>query len=278
MKCSYCGTEYVPGAEKCSGCGAKAIDAIGINIEKKEVINSDLKINNDIVAPPKNTEITQPVVSDKGINNSNGSNYQNNSNKNLKVIIAILIGIIVAMLIFGVWYFIINGDKKSNNAKTEKNTDVVETEPDNVKKSIDNSKKNTVSFLGYKLSVPDGFIYNMYEGNDYIQNDECVILYKSYDIRYNDIINNREKIIEKLKEDGLEVKSFNEKRMYGHNYVVIVAVMKSSDSSVPDFEYGYVFSDLKDEKPALATISSSVIGSFNEKWFDYVGEFFSSAT
>ena len=32
MRCSYCGTEYTPGAAKCSGCGAKAEDAIGIKI------------------------------------------------------------------------------------------------------------------------------------------------------------------------------------------------------------------------------------------------------
>ncbi len=281
MKCSYCGTEYVPGAEKCSGCGAKAIDAIGISVESKASISTEEK--NNIESQPVsnvNLAISNENVEKKAtdlqsnINNSN-SNNTNNTN-NLKIIIAVLVCIIVCMLVFGGWYFFIKdkGDVKSDKAISSND---VENKGERKDTYNDDSNKNTVKFLNYDLTIPDGFIYNMYDGNDYIQSDECVILYKKYEIDYNSILNNRDKIINKLKEDGLTVKSFDEKRINGQNFIVVVAGAENSDPSVPNVEYGYVFYDLKNEQPVFATITSSTIGSFDEKWFDYVGEFFSSA-
>ncbi len=275
MKCSYCGTEYIPGSEKCSGCGAKAIDAIGINIEKKEEVNPptvmenhEVKVNsleqenkteNKPVSPP--AQVNYPVIDNSS------------ENKNLKIIIAFLIGIIACMLIFGVWYFVIRDDevKKSDNdapVPTEK-----EKEPD-----PDISKKNTISFLGFTLAIPDGFVYNMYDGDDYIQNDECIILYKSYELDYDAVLANKDKIINNMKSEGYTVKSFEGKNIKGHNYVVVVAEITSIDSSIPNVEYGYVFGDLKGKVPVFATITSSTFGSLKTEWFDYVAEFFSSAS
>ncbi len=131
--------------------------------------------------------------------------------------------------------------------------------------------------MGYTLAIPDGFVYNMYDGEDYIQNDECVILYKSYELNYNSVLENKEKIIKNMKDEGYVVKSFEEKEMNGHKYVVVVSGIEYADESIPKVEYGYVFGDLKNEKPVFATITSLTIDSFNPRWFDYVGEFFSSA-
>ena len=288
MRCSYCGTEYTPGAAKCSGCGAKAEEAIGIKIEGKEETASTQEANNNQNVTEKasmpvvkevHQQITSPSTTQTPPNNEqssmNASNNQitNNSN-NLKIIIMILIAIIVCMIIFGIWYFVLKGDETESNKDDAESKNTIK---ENVVNPGEESKKSTVNFLGYTLSIPDGFVYNMYDGEDYIQNEECIIMYKSNNLKYDSVLSNRETIINELEEKGYIVKSFEPKRMNNNNYVVLVAESESINDSIPKIIYGYVFGDIKGESPAVATITSSTIDSFDTDWFNYVAEFFSSA-
>ena len=287
MRCSYCGTEYTPGAAKCSGCGAKAEDAIGIKIEQKEENNNSQNTRetistSEINEKVQNVEVQNETTSHNTIqspsntqqSSMNTNNQITNNSNNLKIIIMILIVIIACMIAFGIWYFVLRSDKtESNKDNTESKNNIKE----NVITSKEESKKSTVDFLGYTLFIPDGFVYNMYNGEDYIQNEECVIMYKSNNLKYDSILSNRETIISELEEKGYIVKSFEPKRMNNNNYVVLIAESDSVSDSIPKIEYGYVFGDIKGESPAVATITSSTIDSFNTDWFEYVAEFFSSA-
>jgi hypothetical protein len=134
---------------------------------------------------------------------------------------------------------------------------------------------NTIDFLEYTLTVPEGFIYNVYNGTDYIQNDDFVVMFKEESpLGYQYVLDNRDSIISSLSAQGLRIKSFEPKRLYGNDYVLIVGEKGEGEDKR---EYGYMFGDLGGTKPICATLRSASLDKFNSKWFSTAAVFFASA-
>lgn len=222
---------------KCRFCGkelndtAKTCDGCGAKTEYAEKEN--------------NSEIKTEII----------YNYPKNNNTGLKTIIVILLLIIIGGVGFGVWYFTSNQENNNvteeNNKKKEKKEEKEET-----------PQENTVVIDKYEVVLPPSFSYYSYDNNNYIQNDECVITYMKYNLTYGQMLNNKETIINEFQAKGFNVTSYEAKNIEGYDCILVTGDMN-------DIEYGYLFTDIKNETPIFFTISSSTLGDFNQNWFNY---------
>ena len=132
---------------------------------------------------------------------------------------------------------------------------------------------NSIDYLGYKLTIPEGFIYNKYNGTDYIQDDDFVVMFKEESpLSYSYVMENKDSIIASLNAQGLNVKSFESKNLYGNDYVLIIG-----DKGEDKKEYGYMFGDLGGTNPICATIRANSSDKFNTEWFSTTAMFFATA-
>lgn len=259
MKCPYCGKELAPETKFCDGCGAK-MD------ETPKTINT--------------VPVTDNMQSYSESYQNNPSN-NNNKNKGLKITIIILSILLIAGLVFFVWFAFIRDDdkaKKDNDdeiAENNKDTDLPNGENNNNNNNNNNSNnvgssKETVLFENYTLTVPSGFTHDDYDGRGYIQNSECIIMYDKYPATYNQIVDNKEYFTEAFETYGFIVDSFTTKTMNGIDYVIMTG-------NIAGISYAYMFADLDDTTTIFLTISSVSLGSFDSNWLNYGSEFVSSA-
>ena len=195
-------------------------------------------------------------VESVGINNEVKTeiiyNYPKNNNTGLKAIIVILLLIIIGGVGFGVWYFNSNQEEKNETEEKSKKEEKKEETP----------KENTIIIDKYEVVLPSSFSYYSYDNNNYIQNDECVITYLKYNYTYGQMLNNKETIINEFKAKGFNVTSYEAKNIDGYDCILVTGDMN-------DIEYGYLFTDIKNETPIYFVISSSTLGDFNQAWFNY---------
>lgn len=116
MKCQFCGADLKEGAKFCEGCGAK--------VEGGAVVNE-----------------YQPVV-----NNQQPYYQPPKKNTGMKVTIIILSILIVALLAFGIWFFLIKGDGSSEN----KGNDISDNggSGNSIGNNIENNGGNTINDNG----------------------------------------------------------------------------------------------------------------------------------
>jgi len=71
---------------------------------------------------------------------------------------------------------------------------------------------------------------------------------------------------------GIKITNFTTKSINDKNYIIAFGTLASNG-----VEYGYVLSDLDATTTVFATIVSSSLDKFNQKWFDYATSFIGSA-
>ena len=106
------------------------------------------------------------------------------------------------------------------------------------------------------------FSYYSYDDTTYLENDECIITIMEYNLTYGQMVSNKDTVIEEFAARDFNVESFETKNIEGLDCVLITGKVK-------DIEYGYLFTDIKDETPVYFTISSSTLREFNSNWFSY---------
>ncbi len=263
MKCEYCGKELPLGTTVCDGCGAK-MDNNVVHSQNSNQFQGvgNMQPNNNM---QPNYNMQQPYY---GAPKKSGTG--------LKVTIAILVVVIIALVGVGAWFLFGKGDDKEESSNTEKNPVEEKDEKDNNEKKEDQKPNNenlkTVNFKGYTLSVLDGFDTGTSQNNPYIYNDECLIMYVGYALDYDSVLENKDVFLQELEKNGMKVSSFNTKTIKGQKYVLIEGVMTANNA-----EFGYMITDLGGDTPILLTILSSTLKPFEEDWFDYGAEFVASA-
>lgn len=179
-------------------------------------------------------------------------NYPKNNNSLLKSVVIFLVLIIAAGVGFGMWYL---------NSNEEENTPV-EEKKDEKKDDKKEEKNNIVKIDKYSVTLPPTFSYYSFENNNYIQNEDCIITYMKYNLSYGQMINSKDSIINEFNAKGFNVTSFEPKNIDGFDCILVTG-------NINEIEYGYLFTDIKNETPIFFTISSSTLGSFNSEWFNY---------
>ena len=247
MKCLYCGKEIIEGAKFCDGCGKK--------------------VEQPVVQQP----VQQPVYA-----------YPPKRGKGLVVTVIIMSIIILAGIIFGVWYFVIRDDDKntaSNNQANIVNTNTNTNINLNTNTNTNTGKNNSfgvntgtkVDFLDYELTVPSGYKHKSLQGKTYLESSECIILYMEYMVSVDLLNENLDAFIEELGNSGVTITSTENKTYYGEKYII----MKGKMSGV---EIAYMYVDLKGEDPVLVTITSQNLnGKIEDKWIRDAAEFLGSA-
>lgn len=263
MKCSYCGKEYIHGSKVCPFCYAKigkaSLDDADIIEEKKddndkclfEVNQPNDDLTGTIGIVMSNTTTLPSVYNQKRIK-------EENSFRGIWKSLVVIVVLVICLV--GLTMLLINNT--SSNSSVEDDDEIVLASPE---------EDNTIKFLGYSLTMPTGFSHNVYEGVDYIQNEECVIMFKENDLDYDLISGNKEALTASLNAQGINVLSFVTKEVSGKNYALIVGELKESEATS-----GYVFGLIGD-KSAIATIKSIDNKVFKNEWFNYVIKLFSSA-
>lgn len=259
MKCEYCGKELPAGANFCDGCGAK--------FESKNVNNVNSNSYQEASNVQPNYNAQQPYY---GAPKKSGTG--------LKVTIAILVVVIVALLGVGAWFLFFGGDDSEESSNSEK--DNVEDKVDNKKDDNDDNDDNDddekpnygnleeVTLGDYTLSVPKGFDTGTEGGKPYIYNDDCLIMYIEYPLDYNTLLERKDVFIDELENSGMEIYSFDTKKIDGKKFILVEGVMTASNA-----EFAYMFTDLDDDKLLFLTIVSSNLGDFDEDWYEYGAEF-----
>ena len=253
MRCPYCGKELINGAKFCDGCGAQL-------------------------------EVQQPQFQQQPqqMNYGYGYGYPQPPKKGKGSLVAIIIMavIILAGVGFGIWYFALRDSGDDNNTNTNVNTNTsvnVNTNTNTHTNTNTNTVVNppvssgeTVSFLGYTLTVPSGYESGVYSGNDYIESADCVIMYLEYSLSYDMITANVDSFIQSFKDQGFVLKSSGTKTYNGNKYFVMTGTLNNVD-------YGYMFGSLKGTKDFFVTITAQDLGEIKEQWFVDAGNFFASA-
>ena len=219
-----------------------------------EQLNVPLPIKENQVVEEKSNKISVDVPKQEIVKEQKKNDSRDNRRLGISIVILIFVVVLAGFI---TW----NSTNKNENPKSE----VINLA----------NEDNTIVFASYTLTLPDGFIYNIYNGTDYIQNDDVVIMFKEEaPLGYQFVVDNKESIIASLDSQGLKVRSFEEKEYKGNKFVTIVGE-KTEGNDIK--EYGYVFGDLSNEKPVCATIRSKSMDKFNEEWFIYAMEFLSTA-
>lgn len=185
------------------------------------------------------------------------------SNKGLIITIIILGIIILAGTGIGVWLLLTNNDseKKENNTSKNNTEDIV---------IIDDEEDKEIYFMNYKFNIPEGYKAYKTGSNNYIQNRDCMIMFVSYPLTYDQIITNKDLLMEELSKQGYKLESFEPKEIDNKKYIFVVGSMNN-------IECGFVFNELDSDTNVFITITSNYLGNFNESWFDDAIELLKSA-
>ena len=254
MLCPYCGKNLMEGSTYCDGCGGT------------------FNVQQPMPQQPMNNMY----------NNGYGYGYPQPPKKNNNVMIIVIISILIIVgLIVGIVLLTGNSGDENNNVNTNTNTNTNVNTNTNTNTNVNtntNTNTNTVqpptpastvSFLGYTLTVPNGFVFGEYDGNSYIQSNECLIMYMPYDADYNTIVQNESKFLKSFKDNGLNIKSSGSKTYNGTKYYIIIGTLSGG-------EYGYMFSQMPNGKAFFATISS-LSGGLKDAYFQQAAYFFATA-
>ena len=195
----------------------------------------------------------------------------------LNLIIVIVSILIIAGLVAGIVLLTGNSDDESNNTNTANNT-VTNTNTNTNTNVNTNTNTNTVqptpastvSFLDYTLTVPNGFAAGEYSGNAYIQSNECLIMYMTYGMGYDTIIQNESVFLKSFKDNGLNITKSGSATFGSTKYYIIIGTLSGA-------EYGYMFSQMPNGKAFFATISSLNGGSIKDSYFQQAASFFATA-
>ncbi len=230
---------------------------------EQQVVQQDIQVNNtntQQVEEEKPTEFPQPLAVVANNQNTITVDTKKVKDKDSIKLRRKAIAFVIILLVCGfvTWKVVGNNNQ---NLQTNNQSAALATEG------------NSIEFLGYTLTVPEGFIYNIYNGTDYIQNDDFVVMFKEESpLSYSYVMENKESIIASLNAQGLNVKTFESKKLYENDYVLIVG-----DKGEDKKEYGYMFGDLGGTNPICATIRSNSSNSFDTKWFSTTALFFATA-
>ena len=185
------------------------------------------------------------------------------SNKGLIITVIILGIVLLASIIIGIWLLLSNNnsnkDNKDNKENKEENTEIVIT------------KDESVYINGYKLTPPEGYTSHVNGSYNYITNNELTIVFVSYPLTYKQIMENKDLLIDTLKQQGYEIESFEDKTF--NDKKMITARGKKSSIS-----YGFVFYEIDSETNLFATVTSNYLGKYKEEWIDKTIEFLTTAT
>lgn len=184
------------------------------------------------------------------------------SNKGLIITIIILGIIILTGVGVGIWLLLTNNDSNKKENSTKNNTeDIVVIEDDEEKEII---------YMNYKFTIPDGYKSYKNGTTNYIQNRDCMIMFVSYPLSYDQIIANKDLLVEELSKQGYKLNSFETKEIDNKKYIFVVGNMNN-------IECGFIFNELDSDTNMFITITSNYLGKFNESWFEDAIEFLKSA-
>ncbi len=171
------------------------------------------------------------------------------------VIVAIFILFAVIILAF-ILVFTYNNNKKTDKKDNENKQEVKD--------------ENTIAFMDYSLTIPEGFLYNVNDGNSYIQNDEFYAMFVDYPLSVSDILSHKDIFISELTSQGYVVSSYNTKQVNGKNYFLV-------NGKYNNQEFGYLLGDFDVNNHYCFTIVSSELKEFNEGWYDAIIAFVETA-
>ena len=247
MICNFCGRRLEDGSTFCTGCGAQ----LNTNM------NSNMNVNMNNNQPNNNNN---NVTYDYG--NLNKDRYEKKKSSSTAIGLILALIVVVGLVVYAVWTFNSKEKKnKDNTAENVKNEEIIEI-------------NSSFNFLGYTFDLPQGFTANTetYKDRPFIQNNECLIMITNYPSNYSTVLANKSFFISQLENEGIKITNFTTKSINDKNYIIAFGTLASNG-----VEYGYGLSDLDATTTVFATIVSSSLDKFNQKWFDYATSFIGSA-
>ena len=183
------------------------------------------------------------------------------SSKGLIITIIILGVIILAGAGIGMWLLLTNTDSNSKESNKENNEEIV---------IIDDDDDKEIHYMKYKFTAPEGFkIYKNGKSN-YLKNSEFMMVFVSYPLTYDQIIANKDLLLDELSKQGYGIDSFETKEIDNKKYIFVVG-------NFNNISCGFVFNELDSDTNMFITITSNYLGNFNNKWFDDAVKFLKSA-
>ena len=188
---------------------------------------------------PNNVEIIREVIPKK---------------KN-KGILVIFLSFLILLAGVGCWF--IFSYQKTEEEKTNKEEIVIDEDSE-------------ILINNYIITIPDNFTMKKNNKNRYFIEKEFYFIYNEYLLSFDDIINNKEFLLDELEEQGYIIDEFESKKVDENNYIII-------KSRLDDIEYGFIIYEFDEESNIMITITSNYLSRFDEKWFDEVLNFLKTA-
>ena len=146
MKCSNCGRELNDGDKFCMGCGTKVESVVKPEKTKKEKSATEPVTVDQVAVNPVAVDPVEKPVEQVPVYAYQYPQYQPpKKGKGLIITIIIMAVIILAGLIFGLWYFVLRGDdsKDNNISNNSNNTNLVDNNNVNTNTNINTNTNNS---------------------------------------------------------------------------------------------------------------------------------------